>query len=187
MAKLDKMITYAYLREECDMPENLPDSDVEHLIYRAQEMLRMLMGDGFYQDFLTAYRTVQPFSSSVYQNLFDPYIKQFIAWQAHEFWVPKANFRKHLSGFRVHREDDSEPASDIQMATLIKDAKQQSQYYKNLFGDYLNNHYADYPLYDYSCRDDKRGNGFHISAVKNKNYQPQPYGTGGTFKKCCNG
>jgi len=175
MAKLDKLITYAYLREECDMPENLPDKDVEYLIYRSQETLRMLMGDGFYQDFLTNYKNST--LSTVYTTLF-AYIKQYLAWQTYEFWVPKANFLKSRAGFRVHIEPNSQAATDTQMATLIKDAKYQANYYKKLFVDYLNNHYSDYPLYEYSCRDDKTGNGFHISAVKNKH---RPY-----TKRCCN-
>lgn len=179
MAKLDKFITYAYLKEECDIPQNLPDEELEHKIYRAQETLRMLMGDAFYQDYLTNYKANT--LSSAYL-LIQPYINQYIAWQAHEFWVPKANFKVTRGGFRVHTEENSVVASDIQMATLIKDAKYQSQYYKNLFVDYLNNHYAEYPLYEYSCRDDKRGNGFHISAVKNKHRGTSPY----HIKKCCN-
>lgn len=178
MAKLDKLITYAYLREECDMPENLPDKDVEHLIYRAQEMLRMLMGDGFYQDFLTNYKASS--FSTVYTTLF-AYIKQFVAWQAYEFWVPKANFLKARSGFRVHTEANSVAPTDVQMATLIKDAKYQSQYYKTLFMDFLNNHCEDYPLYDCKCKDDKRGNAFHVTAVKNKHRDPQVFG----FKRPC--
>lgn len=179
MAKLDKFITYAYLKEECDIPQNLPDEELEHKIYRAQETLRMLMGDAFYQDYLTNYKAN---TLSAAYLLIQPYINQYIAWQAHEFWVPKANFKVTRGGFRVHTEENSVVASDIQMATLIKDAKYQSQYYKNLFVDYLNNHHADYPLYEYSCRDDKRGNGFHISAVKNKHRGTSPY----HIKKCCN-
>lgn len=165
MAKLDKLITYAYLKEECDLPVNLDDDELEHKIYRAQEMLRMLMGDAFYQDYIIAFKA-QTFSTA-YEVIF-PYIKQFVAWQAYEFYVPKANFKITRGGFRVHSEENSVVASDIQMATLIKDAKAQAQYYKVLFVDYLNNHAADYPLYSNNCKKDLTGNTFHISAVKNK-------------------
>ena len=177
MVKLNKLITYAYLKEECDLPQTLPDDELEHKIYRAQEMLRMLMGDAFYQAYLTEFLAGTPsgtFATTAYGTIF-PYIKQFIAWQAHEYWVPKANFKVTRGGFRVHSETNSVVASDIQMAAIIKDAKYQSQYYKTLFVDYLNNHYADYPLYEYGCKDDKRGNGFHISAVKNKRKRIDPY------------
>jgi hypothetical protein len=179
MAKLDKLITYAYLKEEVDLPQNLDDSELEHPIYRAQETLRMLMTDEFYQDFLTNYKNGT--LSVVYDATF-PYLKQFIAWQAYEFWVPRANFKVTRAGFRVHKEDHSEPAPEANMAFIIKDAKAQSQYYKNLLIGFLDNHYQDYPLYATDCRPKNSGNSFKISAVKNKHRQPDPYGTG-TYKK----
>lgn len=163
MAKQDKLIDYAYLKEEVDIPQNIENQDLEHKIYRAQEMLRMLMGDEFYQDFLTNYKAST--LSDVYNTLY-PYIQKFVAWQAFEFYVVKANFNPTRSGFRVHSEENSVAASDAQMAMLIKDAKQQAQYYKTLMVDYLNGHYADYSLYNHSCGNKLTGNTFHISAVK---------------------
>lgn len=181
MAKLDKLITYAYLKEECDLPQNLPDDELEHKIYRAQEMLRMLMTDAFYQVFLTAYKA-GPLSTA-YQALYDPYLKQFVAWQAHEFWAIKANFKVNRSGFRVHSEENSVVATDTQMATIHKDAGYQSQYYKNLFLGFLKEHAADYPEYAQACGCPvKAGNSFHISAVRNKHKEPEPLGTRGSRK-----
>lgn len=180
MAKLDKFITYAYFKEECGLPEHFDNEDLEHKIYRAQETLRMLMGDEFYQDYLANYKNDT--FSAVYTSVF-PYIKQYIAWQAYEYWTQHANFKISNAGFRVHTENSSQPASDTQMAVIIKDAKYQGSYYKELLVGYLKNHNTDYPLYGYCCND-KSGNGFHISAVKNKHKQPQPYGTYGD-KHCC--
>ncbi len=183
MAKLDKLITYAYMKEECDMPQNLPDEELEHKIYRAQEMLRMLMGDAFYQAFLAMYKAGP--LSTVFQAAYDPYLKQFVAWQAHEFWVIKANFKINRSGFRVHDEANSTAATDIQMAPIIKDAGHQSQYYKNLFVGFLDEHATDYPDYGTNCEgNSKKGNSFHISAVKNKHCEPEPYGRYGTRRRC---
>ncbi len=165
MAKQDKLITYAYLKEECDLPQNIQDEDLEHKIYRAQEMLRMLMGDEFYQDFKTNYKSN---TLSVAYNALQPYIKQFIAWQANQYYYIKANFKPTRAGIRVHTEENSVAASDTQMAMLIKDAKEQAQYYKKLMIDFLNGNYSNYPLYDYTCNNNLSGNSFHISAVINK-------------------
>jgi len=166
MAKQDKLITYAYLKEECDIPNNIPDEELEGKIYQAQETLRMLMSDRFYQDFKTAY--VNKTMSPVYNSLYNPYIKQYVAWQANEFWIIKANFKPTRGGFRVHTEENSVIATDIQMATIIKDAKQKSQYYKELFIQFMDNHITDYPLHN-RCNDSKlSGNSFRITAVKNK-------------------
>lgn len=168
MAKLDKLIDYAYMKEECDLPQNIDDADLEKKIYRAQEMLRMLMGDEFYRDFLTNYRANT--LSSVYNSLYNPYIKQFVAWQAYEFYTKQANFKPTRSGFRVHTEDNSQPASDAQMGGIIKDANQTAQYYKQLMYDYLNGHSSDYPLYSMSCNNNLMGNAQHISAVRKKHH-----------------
>jgi hypothetical protein len=181
MAKLDKLITYAYLCEECELPTNIPNEEFEHKIYRAQEILRMLIGDEFYQDFLTNYKANT--LSSAYLTL-QPYINQFVAWQTHEFWVIKANFKATRSGIRVHSEENSTVASDPAMAALIRDAKQQSQFYKNILVDYLGNHRDVYELYHACCHNNKTGNSFKISAVRNVQRQPDLYGLGGTYKRC---
>lgn len=165
MAKLNKLITYAYLKEETDLPQNLTDQELEHAIYRGQEMLRMLMCDEFYQAFLAAY--LAGTLTGVYATLY-PYIKQFVAWQAKQYWIINCNFKPTRSGIRVHSEENSVVATDIQMASLIKDAKQQAQYYKKLLVDFMNGNRIDYPLYCGDCGDSRTGNSFHISAVKNK-------------------
>ena len=179
MAKLDKLITYAYLKDEVDIPQNISDEELDHPIKRAQEMLRMIMCDEFYQDFLTNYRNNT--LSTAYTSLF-PYIKQFVAWQAYAFWILKSNFKPTRSGMRVHTEANSVVATDTQMAMLIKDAKYQAEYYKKLMTDYINGHVTDYPLFCDGCKTNVGGNSFHISAVKNKNKQPEPFGTRGSCK-----
>lgn len=167
MAQLtDKLITFAYMKREVDLPNEIIDEELDHKIYTAQETLRMLMGDTFYRDFLTHYKANT--LSAAYLTLF-PYIKQYIAWQAHEGWIIKANFKPTRAGIRVFVEDNSTSASDIQMATLIKDAKQKTQYYKVLLVDFLNDHASDYPLYQ-SCNKNLTGNTFHISAVKKNHH-----------------
>lgn len=180
MAKLIKLINYAYVKDQCDLPENLEDKEFNRYVYRAQEVLRMVMGDDFYQDYKTNFEAGT--LSAVYTSLQD-YIDQYLAWQVHEYWVPFANLKKTRAGFRVHTEANSQAATDVQMAGVIKDAKYQSQYYKELLIGFLKNHSEDYPLYENCCGKNVKGNAFHVSAVKNKHKSPQPYGTGSY--KCC--
>lgn len=173
MAELDNLIDYAYLRKEVEIPSNIEDAVLDHPIKRGQEMLRMLMCDEFYQDFLANFKNNT--LSAAYQSLL-PYIKQFVAWQAYAFWTVKANFAATRSGFRVHSETNSVAATDMQMATLIKDAKYQAEYYKKLMTDFIQGHVADYPLFCDGCKGSVTGNSFHITAVKKKHKEPQPYG-----------
>ena len=173
MAKRDKMITYAYLREECDLPVHLPEIELESKIYRSQETLRMLLCEEFYFDLLDKY--VNNTMTDQYNTLM-PYIKQFLAWQTHEYWVRKSNYKYTLSGIRTHSEPNSTPISDLQMGILIKDAVYQSEYYKRLMISYIETNSANYPLYC-ACGAPSKGNVFHVSAVKNKHRSPQPFGT----------
>lgn len=180
MAKLDKLVTYAYVKDECDIPTNVPDQEFDKPITRAQEVLRMLIGDEFYQDFQTNYQANT--LSTAYTTLF-PYIKQFLAWEANEKWTLRANVKVTRSGFRVHSEENSTIASDSAMAAIIRDAKAQAQFYKNILIGFLDNHKSDYPLYGQGCHNKNTGNSFKISAVKNKNRRADLYGRNG----CCNG
>lgn len=164
LEKRKKLITYAYLKDEVDLPRELPDYELEGKIYDAQETLRMLMGDEFYKSFLNEYLSNQWTGANA--ALYDPYVKQYVARQAHEYWIVKANFKPTNAGFRVHTEDNSTPATQIDMAPLIKDAKQKAQYYKKLLVDYLEGNASLYPLYNASCGNDLTGNTFHISAVR---------------------
>ena len=169
MAELnEKLITFAYFKKECDIPQNIPDLEIDSKVYQAQETLRMLMGDEFYQDYLLNYKNNT--FTAVYTTLYG-YVKQYVAWQTNEFWTVKANFKVTRSGFRVHTEENSVVATDIQMGSIIKIAKQQSQYYKKLLVDYLNGHSADYPLYLNNCHRSSTGNTFRISAIKNKHHK----------------
>lgn len=189
MAKQDKVITYAYLKDECDLPKHLPDDELESKIYRAQETLRMLLCEDFYQDYVANYKTNT--LSTAYLSL-QPYINQYIAWQAHEYWTIKTNFKYTRGGIRVHTEDNSIAASDAQLGILIKDAEYQAEYYKRLLVSFITNNSSDYPLYC-QCGSPRVGNSFHVSAVRNKHAAPQPYGTRGALGhssncKCgCNG
>lgn len=166
MAKLDKLITYAYLREELDIPNGIEDHEFEHKIYRAQEMLRMLMGDEFFKSFLAEYKAGT--FTGANGSLYDPYVKQFVAWQTGEYWTVRANFKPTNAGFRVHTEENSVVATDVQMGMLIKDAKQQAQYYKNLLVGYLDGNPSLFPLYKVNCKNNNVGNTFHVSAVRKK-------------------
>lgn len=167
MAKLTKLITYAYLKGEVDIPQSIPDDELDHKIYRAQETLRMLMGDPFYQDYLAQF-AAGPLTGA-YLTLY-PYVKQYVAWQAKEYYNVVANYKPTRAGFRVHTEENSVVATDTQMGTIIKIDKQSADFYKQLLVSYLDNHASDYTLYSsVSCgTSSKTGNGFHISAVRNK-------------------
>lgn len=156
-----KLINYQYLRTEVDITQNVDDDELDNPIKRSEEMLEMVIGTALYNELAGQNPNFSDTNATLY-----PYVKKFLAWQAYQFWLPKANFKSHNSGMRVHREDNSDPASDAQMATLIRDAKMWCQTQKEKLVSYLETNHDSYPLYDFFCNSQKRtGTGFHITAV----------------------
>jgi hypothetical protein len=160
-----KLINYQYLRLEVDISQNVQDAELDNPIKRAQEMLEMLIGsplytelDGQSPNFLDANITLMP------------YVKKFLAWQAYQFWLVKANLKSHNSGIRVHREDNSEPATDAQLAMLIKDAKNWAETQQQKLLEYLKLNATSYPLFVVDCTDRKRATGFQITPVGGHKY-----------------
>lgn len=172
-----KLINYQYLRNEVDISQNVQDSELDSPIRRAHEMLEMIIGEDLYDEL----ESQHPNFTGANETLM-PLVKKFLAWQAYQFWLPKANLKTHQSGIRVHREDNSDPASDQQMATLIRDAKMWAQTQKEKIVQYLEDNSDSFPLYDDTCNNNKRaGTGFHITSVGGKKHA---YNC--TCDRCCN-
>jgi hypothetical protein len=159
-----KLINYQYLRTETDISQHVPDSELDNPIKRSEEMLEMVIGPSLYSELKSQNPNFQGGNAALME-----FVKKFLAWQAYQFWLPKANIKTHASGLRVHREDNSEPATDKQVAELIRDAKMWAQTQKEKLISYLNDNHESFPLYDYHCNSNKRsGTGFHITAVGTK-------------------
>lgn len=167
-----KLINYQYLRNEVDLSQNIIDKELDNPIKRSQEMLQMIIGDALVAE-LEA-QALNPQTLTALNSTLLTYVKKFLAWQAYQFYLPKANLKDTRSGFRVLQEDNSTAGSDKQMAELIRDAKMWCQTQKEKLVQYLDDNYESYPLYEYECNSQKRtGTGFHITAV------------GGRHKKDC--
>lgn len=179
MAKQDKLITYAYMREECDLPVNLDDDRLEHGVYQAQEMVRGITGPELFTDFLENYRNKT--LSAVYTTLL-PYIKQFVAWQACEFFVSRGNIMITRAGFRIHQEDNSQPATAQDLAAYTKTVKQQAAFFRTTLERYLNDNSTTYPLYRSSgCSTGNTGSNFSMTVVSRKDKYDNDY-SGRKFK-----
>lgn len=157
-----KLINYQEVRLEVDISQNVPDSELDNPIKRSEEMLEMIIGNSLYLELTGQNPTFLGANVLLYT-----YVKKFLAWQAYQFWLPKANLKTHNSGVRIHREENSDPASHQDMAELIRDAKMWAQTQKEKLVQFLDDNCSSYPLYDCSnCGSNKRtGTGFHITAV----------------------
>lgn len=159
---MTKLINYQYLRNEVDISQNIPDKELDNPIKRAQEMLEMLIKTPLYNELISQY----PNSFSLENTTLMPYVQKFLAWQAYQFWIPKANFKDTKSGFRIMQEDNSVAATEKDMATLIRDIKMWAQTQKEKLVQFLEDNSNNYPLYEEHCNTSKRtGTGFHITSV----------------------
>lgn len=164
---MTKLITYQYLRKQTDISQNVDDDKLDNPILRAQDMLEFILGKAFYEEIEGQFPSSL---SSDNDSLFDPYIKKYLAWQAYEFYLIKANVYESRTGIRLYSEENSEIASETIMSNLIKDAKQWTQFYKGEMLTYIKQQQridsSKYPLYK-DCYN-KEGNGFHITAITKK-------------------
>ncbi len=161
-----KLISYAYMRKETDISQNIEDKYLDHPIKLAQTQLQFELGQFFYAELVAQ----NDASSMTAANtaLYDPYIKEFLAWQAYQFWAPKANIYETKTGFRTFTEENSTVASDKAMGELLRIAKQQTELKKGVMLGFLKSsqslNKSAYPLYKNSCRTSS-GGGFHITAI----------------------
>jgi hypothetical protein len=160
-----KLINYQYVKIETDISQNVYEEELDVPIKRAQEMLEMIIGETLVAELVSQDETLPKSFTSANLALMN-YVKPFLAYQAFQFWLPKANFKTHASGVRVHEEDNSRAATTEEMATLIRDAKMWVQTKKEKLVSFLDDNCDTYPLYDCNCNSNSRtGTGFHITAV----------------------
>lgn len=154
------------MRSECDISSNIEDKVLDNPIKQAQETLRMILSEAFYAQIISQFDTKT--LSAVNAALFTPYLKQYIAWQAYEFWLVKANLNETRSGIRIHTDESSQIAPPEDMATLLRYAKQKSAFYKGLMMTFLNKNSSNYSLYTVSCKSETFGTGMHITSISKK-------------------
>jgi hypothetical protein len=164
---MSKLITYSYFRGETDISANVDDIKLDNPIKKAQDRLKALIGPTFYDELVAQVITTPKTLTAANTSVFDPYIKQFLAWQAYEFYIVKAGTYDSRIGPRVFREENSDPVSDKIMGEQIAAAKRDAQFYKEALLNFLRSAQRvsslAYPLYTNkaTCIE----SGFGISAI----------------------
>lgn len=168
---MNKLITYAFMKEETDIAQTVDNTKLDNPIKNACDRLKFIIGKAFYDQLVAQVITTPKTLSIDNDAFFDPYVKQFIAWQAYQFYISKANTYETRVGVRVFKEDNSDAASDKIMGEQISLAKQQLQVYKDAMINFLNTEQrlvsTKYPLYTNTCGN-VVGSSFGISAVSKK-------------------
>jgi hypothetical protein len=158
---MGKLINYQYLKTETDISQNIDDEELDNPIKRAMESLMMVLGEDLYNELLDQYPGALSVSNS---TLYNNHIKKYLAWQAYEYWITKANYKFTRSGIRIHTEENSTLPTDAQIAALYKDAKEQASKYRSFMLNYINRNINNYPLYQNNCNVNSNY-GFQITPI----------------------
>lgn len=166
---MSKLITYAYMRKETDISQNVENDVLDNRIKRAQDQLEFLIGRLFYAELVSQGTTTPTSFSSDNEAFFDPYVKQFIAWQAYQYYITRANTYETRTGVRVYKEENSDAASDKTMGERVAEAKTSAVFYRDKMLNFLNEQQridsTKYPLYENNCNAGRKSSGFGISGV----------------------
>lgn len=164
---MSKLITAAFVKAECDIDTNIPNQDLDNPIKQAMDRLRFLLGKQFYDEIVSQGVTNPTTFSADNSALFDPYIKQFLAWQANELFTIKSTAIRKRTGLRTHVDEVDQAAPSDVVNLHIKTAKEQTQFYKGEMINFIlqEQQNGKYPLYDEDCNTSKFGTGFGISGV----------------------
>lgn len=164
---MNKFITYAYFRKETDVSSSVEDSKLDNPIKRAHDRLSELLGPIFFAEISAQVATTPKTLSADNLALFDPFVKQYLAWQAYEFYIVKANTYETRAGVRVFKEENSDPVDAKTLGEQIAMAKRDCQFYKEQLINFLRTAQrvaaTKYPLY--TNKETCMGSGFGITAV----------------------
>lgn len=165
---MSNLISPAYIKKITGIADLIDDVELEIPLQRAQDRLSVLIGQSFFDQLMTQANTAPQSFSTDNQAFFDPYVKEFIAWQAYEVYFPKSNTYQTRSGLRVFKEDNSDPASDKNLGEQLRLIKEDVKLKKEKLINFLRTQQritsTKYPLFtNLMCG--ITGGGFSISAI----------------------
>jgi hypothetical protein len=148
------LISIAYLNESCFLSLNTDDKKYRMCLKMSQDHLKDELGVEFYEEIEGQYpTTLSADNSTLYEN----HIKDFLAWQTYFNYLKFSNVDATPTGIRVHKDENSDIASDIQMYSLEKNVKAQANFYKYQMINFLKESQANdstkYPLWEDECKE----------------------------------
>ena len=127
---MSKLITYAYLKVETDISQNIEVAQLDNPIKWAHDQLKFILGKRFYDELISQGTTNPTTFTTANAAFFDPYVKQFLAWVAYHDYLVKSQSYTTRTGIRVFKEENSDPASEANVNMLVKLASDKVQFYK---------------------------------------------------------
>lgn len=161
------ILPLSYLNDACFLTLNEDDKKYQMCLQMAQDDLEDTIGTEFFDEIVSQYPsfTGQADNSAFY----DPYVKNFLAWQTYFHYLKFANVASTPSGIRSFNDENSSLADDIQMYSLEKNVMNRANQYKFRMINFLNTAQANdsdkYPLWEDDCKEQMS---FSITSVDKK-------------------
>lgn len=133
----------------------------------SQDTLEEILGTEFYNEIETEYDADTLTADN--DDLYDPFIKDFIAWLTYLNYLKFANSDNTPTGVREFSDENSSIVNDVKMYGIEKNVRGMVDFYRGKMLNFLKlEQYKDgskYPLYKESCKTDF---GFAITSIDKK-------------------
>lgn len=166
---MTNLIPLSYLNEACFLSLNVNPKKYQMLLKIAQDNLKQVLGAEFFEQILSQYSTDPVSFSADNLALYDPYIKDYLAWRTYSEYMGFGNGDETPTGTRKFIDENSELLSDVEMYARQKNIQKNLTMYKNDLVNFIKeskiNDATKYPLYEERCHEEFS---FGITAVSKK-------------------
>lgn len=134
------LIPLSYINEVCAVSTNIDEKKLKPNLEEAQFDLLNALGPEFYEEIESQYAVSGDTFTTANAELYENYIKNFLAWQAYFYSLGFSQLESTPSGERSFSDDNSELATDIQLYSKEKNIKAKAFKYKSAMIDFLRLH-----------------------------------------------
>lgn len=132
-----QLIPLSYINEVCAVSTNIDEKKLKPQLQEAQLDLLNILGAEFYEEIESQYAVSGDTFSTANAELYENYIKNFLAWQSYFYSLGFSQLESTPSGERSFTDDNSELATDIQLYAKEKNIKAKAYKYKSAMIDFL--------------------------------------------------
>lgn len=158
------LIPLSYLNEACFLSLNVNSKKYQMLLKIAQDTLGNIIGKEFYAEIETQYDADT--LSTDNDALYDPYIKDYLAWKTYFEYLPFSNSDETPTGTRKFIDENSEVISDVELYARQRNVGTKVNFYKGELISFLKlaqeKDSTKYPKYEQKCSEEFS---FGITAV----------------------
>lgn len=132
-----QLIPLSYINEACAVSTNIDEKKLKPHLEEAQLDLLNILGAEFYEEIETQYSSSGDTLTAANNELYENYIKNFLAWQAYFYSLGFSQLESTPSGERSFSDENSELATDIQLYAKEKNIKAKAYKYQSAMIDFL--------------------------------------------------